>query len=359
MFSFFRRRPGRINRRITRVRPSRFNDEKEHYKSLTSLAKWIVSILAAIFTLFGISTYLDGQRLREASEQRTKDLNEEIKEMRAEMKAELKEEKIEFRDTKQELEDKLEKEISQTRQQALSEISSIKIVAKTIAENEAKSKINEVFDRKNIDEYIVRIAMERIENNIYNLVDNRFDKNADETTEHAIVSLESNDKFVQAGGYLYFIQNQYIKLADSQYKRIIQSLSDKPEQQILSQILLTRIHPLSTEHFKNLLLDYDADGIARIFALQYFVVHELEYDFVLDYIYKSVKAGRFTIQEPISSVQSHPKFIAQVLNSTKIVDLQKSKMSVDEFKEFQNSIKSAIGDYIDDNIRNSYFFKSR
>lgn len=150
--------------------------EQLHYKSLIELFKYVIGILTTLFAVIGLAvgymTYSNGTEMRASLKEEREDLNKKMESIEGELRS--KEDKLVQR--QKELEDFSMRVISQTQENALKQIGSVRDESIVIARSQAKSSIDDVFDKKNIDQFIEQVAQRRIEPKVQLLVDNNFKK---------------------------------------------------------------------------------------------------------------------------------------------------------------------------------------
>jgi flagellar basal body-associated protein FliL len=197
----------------------RFNDSKAHYDSLISLFKYVISIIILVITLvggvIGYLTFTNSQDMREEFRARRNEAKDEIKEI----KDEIRNEKVAMQKERESLTLEMRLSINKARKETLEEIDLIKNHASLIAEAEARQKINEVFDKQNLNGFIEELAEQRIKPKIDNLIDRRIVQIKNDEIDKAIEYLRDSKVHNFNIGYLYLQTNSQLELTEYQIKK--------------------------------------------------------------------------------------------------------------------------------------------
>ncbi len=304
------------------------SSEKLQYEKLTSYFKYLVGItMSAITIICAVAGFLfwnSGKEMREEFNTKNEELRNDFKAIQED----LKEQKTTMQFELSKLIEKSNAEIEKTRINAVSEIENVKTYASNEARSEARNKINEVFTNKNFDDFVAKIAKERMEPQIINLVDKRLNQNEKEIINQAINDIESLDKskFILAINYLQ--TNPQIKLSDNQIQKIINSskaINDEYKLSIMG-VLLFKKSDLTTDFFSKEL--ENQNNYSEVFAIQYFAFNKIEYNKFEEIIYKIMKknpeSGIYT-----NSVETcrtiNKSYTLRLLNSTLLIDLFKKR----------------------------------
>ncbi|PWB18292.1 hypothetical protein, partial [Flavobacterium sp. HTF] len=272
---------------------ARFNNQKAHYDSLISLFKYLITLSIAILTLIaGVITWLtwsNGKEMRE-------DLNKEKVEIKKELqdlKNEVKENENKVIKNLNKLTERVNGDIDETRKDALNEISNIKDAASVLAEQEARRKINDVFENKNFDDFVVKIAQERIEPRVRTIVDETMASLSKVETQNAIDNLTSNDISKEELGWSYFSTNIAIKLNNTQQNQLVrayESKNTKVNPKSYFAIILQRTKSdIATKFFKEVLSTETYSKQNTNVAISYFIAHNIEHEFLEQYIIKQME----------------------------------------------------------------------
>lgn len=304
------------------------SSEKLQYEKLTSFFKYLVGITMSAITLIcavaGFLFWSSGKEMREEFKSKNEELENGLKTMQEDFK--LQKETMQLELSK--LSEKSNSEIEKTRINAIGEIENIKTYSSNEARSEARNKINEVFTNKNFDDFVAKIAKERMEPQIINLVDKKLSQNEKELIDQAINNIESLDKgrFILAVNYLQ--TNPQIKLNNIQIQKIINSckaINDEYKLSIMG-ILLFKKSELTTDFFTNEL--EKENNPSQNYAIQYFAFNNIDYNKFEDIIYNIMKrnseSGIY-----INSIETcrtlNKVYVFKLLNSTVLINLFKRR----------------------------------
>ncbi|WP_308132010.1 hypothetical protein [uncultured Flavobacterium sp.] len=348
---------------------ARINNEKEHYRSLIDLFKFALSLLSVFGIIIGYIVYSDGKEMRQDQKERRielesnfKDMKQDLEKQKAEHKNELLLQKSEMESDRERLTKRFEDEINWTKAQAIYEIANVKTTSKEIAQTEAKKKINEVFDNKNFDDYVAKIAEERMKPQINDLVDKKLTANINVLIEDAIQNLYSPDmnKFMEGIAYLQI--NRHIKLTELQIQKIIKATNNinKDYRPGVIAILLFKESQSSTNFFIKEL--QSENNMSQLFSLQYFAYNNI-YAPLSDALYSIISKHSdlyglyFNAIEASSGInQQHTM---SLLNSKQLVDLIYPNIPKEQLQYHKENTLRILKDkdFKEERIISSYFFK--
>ena len=338
---------------------ARINEEKEHYRSLTNLFKFALGLFSAFGIAIGFIVYSDGKEMRQELRERRIGLEASFNVMKSDLNIQKKEheeellrQKSEMQKDRENLTQRFKDEINWTENQAINEIKNIKSSSKEIAQLEAKSKINEVFDNKNFDDFVAKIAKERIEPQLQNLVDEKVKKTAQVRVESAITDIESSEPLKVSLGYAYIIQDRYLKLDDEQVKRIIAALNNDNYRQMLGNILVFQNNPSVIDFFRSELQRTVSDPHLKSITIQFFVLNNADFEFLNAYI----TTNPADFETIISAHSINPSYITKFLNSKTVVDKLISTLSKEQFTELKKRTMENIRGNTKIDYTSTYFF---
>jgi hypothetical protein len=263
---------------------SDFNDEKAHYQSLISLHKYTITLATSIITIIGIGvgliTYSNGQEMREDIQLQKEENNRKLDRLTTEIDK--------YKDKIDKLSEKVNRDVDRTRTDAINEIGNIKVTSSFLAQQEARKKINEVFEYKNFDDFVNKIAQERIEPKINKLVDNKIIQNEELQIENALKNLASSEYLQFNKGVAFLNFNQNIQLTENQIKTIInifkRSTTSEDNQYQIAGILHTKKSENCTLFFKELIFTEEYNHTLTQYSIKYFLVNNLEHAFFSKYV---------------------------------------------------------------------------
>jgi hypothetical protein len=266
---------------------------------------------------------------------------------------------------------KVNNQIVLTRTDALNEISNIKNIASSLAEQEARKKINEILDYRNINSYIDEVAEQRIKPRVNELVDSQINENQKKQIEEALNNLDSQNYLQLSKSITDLTINNNIKLNESQLKRVIGIIeSDGVLIQYLDSyhvILIKNPCQIVTEYYKNKLNLYQNETQKEVtnirYAYNYFFLNELEFDYMLSHLLDRI-SNSTSPGDPLELViqingNASKRYILKFLNNPKLIDLIYSRYNdSSEFKNFQSRLRPTLSITISSNeINNTYAFK--
>lgn len=335
---------------------SEVNDSKQHYESLISLFKFSLGLFSFFGVAIGYLVYSDGKEMRQELKERKIELNKNVEDM----KSDLKEKEKLMRQDLINLSSKIDNQVHSTKQDAIAEIASVKTSATNEARSEARNKINEVFSNKNFDDFVTKIAKERMEPQIINLVDKRLTQNEKELIDEAINNIGSLDKSKSILSISYLQTNPRIKLNDNQIQKIINSIefADDNYKPSIIGLLLFKKSELTTEFFKKEL--ESVNNLNQNFAIQYFAFNKIDYNTFEEIIYKIIiknpESGLYInsieICRPINK-----SYTLKLLNSIILIDLLK-KHSIEEVKYLkEDTYRKLKNSFTEQEINSTLLFK--
>ena len=332
------------------------NDSKSHYESLISLFKFSLGLFSFFGVAIGYLVYSDGKEMRQELKERKIELNKSVEDM----KSDLKQKEQVMRQDLINLSSKIDNQVNSTKQDAITEITNIKTSASNEAKSEARNKINEVFSNKNFDEFVEKIAKERMEPQINNLVDKKLSSNQNILIETAVQNLSSSDRIKLMQGLSYLQLNSSLKLSDNQIKRVISAMEGENLSYRLNyiMILLFRNSEISTDFFKLELESGNSDTQPQ--AMQYFVYHNIDYnkfsDCLFTLMYKKKDPYIYFNAIEISRNQNK-NYLLQLLNSKELVNLLYKYSVSEQANTIKNNIMENLKNNLKENeIKSTYLF---
>lgn len=320
-------------------------NEKILYDSLTSYFKYLVSITIGAITILGAFAgyffYSNGQEMREEIRLQKAEVKENVEEMKrtlADQKKDFEAQKVDIKEQLISLSQRINSQINETSSAAIKEVSNIKNVASSLAQSEAKKKINEVFDNKNFDQFVEKIAKDRMEPQINNLVDKKIALNETAQINNSLVNLSSSDKVKSINASNYLQSNSHIKLSDSQISKIILDMDkvDLPTRITMIFTIMLRKSQPSTEFFTTELGNCATNTMNEDYCLRYFLYNDIDYNIFSDAIYKAMSKKKDGYNTYYSSIQlskdQNKRFALNLLNDRKLVD-QYLKLLPESYRE--------------------------
>ncbi|MBK0370716.1 YtxH domain-containing protein [Flavobacterium agrisoli] len=309
-------------------------NEKILYESLTSYFKYLVSITIGAITILGAFAgylfYSNGQEMREDLRLQKAELKENVEEMKTTLAEQKKNFEVQKTDIKEQLillSQRVNSEINETSSAAIKEVSNIKVVASSLAESEAKKKINEVFDNKNFDQFVEKIAKDRMEPQINNLVDKKIAINETIQINNSLINLSSNDKVKSINASNYLQSNSQIKLSNSQISKIVSDMDkvDLSTRNNMIFAIILRKSQASTEFFTRELGNSATNTLNETYCFQYFLYNDIDYNIFSDAMYKAMLKKTEGYNTYYSSIliskDQNKRFALNLLNDKKLVDL--------------------------------------
>ncbi|MEN2413383.1 hypothetical protein [Flavobacterium mesophilum] len=335
---------------------SEANDSKQHYESLISLFKFSLGLFSFFGVAIGYLVYSDGKEMRQELKDRKKELEASVADMKSDL---VQKEKI-MREDWIKLSSQIDNQVKSAKQDAISEIASVKISSTNEARLEARNKINEVFSNKNFDDFVAKIAKERMEPQIVNLVDKRLSQNEKEIINEAVNDIESLDKskFILAINYL--LTSRQIKLTNNQIQKIInatKSIEDDYKASVKA-ILLFQKSELSTEFFKEELASQN--NANENLAIQYFSFNKIDYDTFEEIIYNVMKENQKSaiyLNSIETSRTLNKDYTLKLLNSKILINLYKNHPAEEVQSSKENIYRNLKNNFTEAEIKQTLLFK--
>ncbi len=357
-------------------------EQKIHYESILEYLKYCVSIGAGTITIIvGVAIYFTYSSV--------KDLKDELRTNAETIQSNLQNKEKELQDrqngidsefkerqnTFKEKEDEMKSEVSQYIALARDEISNSRDLAdkqinniKDIATQQAQNRVEEVFDRRNLEDFIEDVAEKRIQPKVNSIVDSKFkriDSLKDQKIADEINSLTRNTGLSRLPT-LDFIQENRDQLNESHYKMLVNAFyhTDELSQSKLINILYQSASPVVTQFFKNVIWDttnwyYKTWGIDRFLTKP----NEQSLQFYISYMKPRSESGNdgryFDLVSKISKFDIERTL--DLLNSKEAVELaligNNLYMYQRTVEDFRNKIRNALQANISDNrLDGTYFF---
>ncbi len=309
----------RIIPRMNRKEMDQPSEEELHYKSLTNAFKWLVSI-GALFLAFivGLGTFLTYSSF--------KDLRAEIKDSKDEAKGELREIRLEAERTAQSVRNRMDgtvteltSNINHTMDEALGQISGFK----DLAINQAKAKVEDVFEKRNLEGYVEEVAKTRLEGKMTDIADRTLTQYEKGKIDRVISDLNSNDSYVLDRAYNILYANINTEFDNDQIEALLAYVEQrKPApwmgEQVLS-ILAAKRSPKIARFFEKSLKDSTSIGYGsalwNLGAINPSSDIRLFEQYFVDKINKRTALG-----ELINNNLTNPSMLLKILNSRIIVD---------------------------------------
>lgn len=325
-----------------------------------TLAGWTLTAISVVATAAAFFMWDSASDMRDEVERQKAELSDGFKELDQSMQAQ----KKEIRNEWYLLESSIKEDVDRTQESALSEIENVKYAATVTAENQAREKINEVFSNKNFDDFVEKMAIERIEPKMNEYVQRSMDdaKNAD--IEIAINNLLSEDQILLSKGITYFQTHIYeSKLTDKQVLKLISGyykVSDNFKYAFEGILMFQK-----SEYCKNFfskLLNQDNQQSSRA-ALNFYIYNnipfsEFEEDLSLSIHNNNERAYLYCYSLDITSSERHD-YNMKLLNSKTLINMylkNKAKQEIDnQRKLFFEKLKKH---YSEQDIEATFFFKA-
>jgi len=339
------------------------DESKAHYESLISLFKYVIGIITGLFTLIGLAigyiTYSDGKEMREDAKAKREEMIKEVNEVKQELRDKIKRVDEELIT----LSMRANKEIDQTRIDAIRQVSDIRNSASAMAQSEARRKIDQVFEDKNLDTFIVKVAKDRIEPRIKGLVDQTFAENENRQMQIAVNKMLGFDRAKINEGINYLQLNIETRLTGFQQKEIIAALEEtkrtKESRLQIAHAVYRRKSSLFEDFFRKAILD--SESIFQPLAVTYYLTHDVNFNLLVDGVLVQMKTdspvlgiyyGLFDVLK-----DSNRPNVIKLLNSEILVDhlykvLQKSDYDKSKI-EIKNRLKNS---FTEGELKNTYFF---
>jgi hypothetical protein len=346
------------------------NEQKEHYESLISLFKYSISLITVLISIIGFTvsyiTYTNGKDMREDFNQQKIDLKANISDMRARMlesEAELKTRQAQVQNNIKDLVIQTRDEVELTKSLAISQIGNIK----TMATDQARERIDQVFKDRNFDQFVEVVAKKRMEPQIQEMVDRKIkqiehlDK---DRLDQSITDLASNDQSIWQLAIDRINTSPYQKISENQYSRIIDIVDKKREDNNfrahVNVILLYKDSPVLDKHFQRLIIDQGFDRTSRVSAINYFMKTGKKQD--LEFYKEVLKRNQdpFLYSEFIVVAMTINKELTlALLNDKPIVDFVKLRLSDEQLQRTKETLISnfhTVSNVKNSEYRMSYFF---
>lgn len=340
------------------------NDEL-HYASLISLFKYTVSILGVIGTLFafgiGWITYSDGKEMRAELKEQRRQMKEEVKEM----KSELKEARGVMQTQAEDLKQNTLISMDQTKRDALSQISGVKENSTLIAQTQAKKSIDAVFDVNNIDQFIIKVAKDRMEPQVKSLVDGAVADLKTKRKFQIIDDIKTNDHSLITKALNNLKLYPDIEFNEDEINTIFQIIySDKdPESRwTLARLFIYRPSNTVTKYFLKDL----KDDLFITEQFNYFVINSNERKHLIDVCkhIMSTSDGKTTtaLSSYVELIRSasieRPDVALMLLNNNELVSNIRNKFVYNDIERAHVVIKDYAKMYgFTDKVENTLFFK--
>ncbi len=342
-----------------------FSNEKEHYQSLTSLFKYSVTLVSSLIVIIGgiagYVTYNNGKEMRDDLKDEKKELQNSVNEMKSDLKAQKEELSLK--------EDMLNKkvlelmavtrdDINNTKQAAVGQIAGIKDIATT----EARGRIDQVFKDKNFDQFVEKVAQERMEPRIQKIVDLKIDNMENAKVDRInleIGNLSSTDRNKFRSACAYLQNNLDKKFSDEQIQKIIivvRNLTDAESVLAIHNILILQKSNIIERFFKDELLKgiTSVSDVSNI-EMTYLMSSELEQDlsFYFEVLKKSPRPEEILQNMFLNSFTVNKEFFPHLLNSKYIVDSMYASFGKEQIERCKVSIWSYFSK---EQIKSFYFF---
>lgn len=331
-------------------------EEELHYKSLTEAFKWLVSVGALFLTfIVALGTYLTYSSF--------KDLRAEIKDSKEEAKAELREIRLEATRTAQDVREKMDgtvadltSNIHQTRNDAVSQISGFKDLAIV----EAKSKVEDVFERRNLEGYVEEIAKTRLESKMTDIADRTLIQYEKGKINQAIYDLNSNDQYTVDRAYNILFANINNELDNDQIEALITYVKNRKSgpwagESVVS-ILSAKRSPKVAEYFKQSLRDSTSIGYS--YALSNLTtINPISDVTVFEQYFVQKVNKRLAFGELVSNTLRDNSMLLKILNSRIIVDALFRIYGSGTYEEMRaNTRKSTASSLTTSDFESTYFY---
>lgn len=345
-----------------------FDDRKQHYESLISLFKYVISLLIGLITLIGFfvgfTTYQNGNEMRMEMKEQQKELQRNLNDVNAE--------KSKMREILFELIKTTREEVSTTRENAIDQINSIRDESTIVARNEARKQIEEVFQKNRMEDFIAQVAKERIEPQVNKIVDSKFAGINESKFAKALKDLLSDNETSNELALLYFQNADPADWSEEQLRNAVEVLKKMREStyykgEICIYLGLTK-SPLVESYFASELKE-NPQGTVGKFAFYHFLKGEsskvldlylmgyqkYQVDLRLNFFYRAIEG---------SIASRNGQLALSFLNYKELVDLvfkdseQINRQTENPIQATRQSIEHLLKDLnsFDGQYRSSYFF---
>ncbi|MEE1945056.1 hypothetical protein VRU48_08055 [Pedobacter sp. KR3-3] len=338
------------------------SEEELHYRSLISLFKFALAGAGAVSIVLGLLIYSNGKEMRDDFREQRKDMKDEI----AEMKSELNEAKAVMKSEAMALINETRNSVGQTKLDAINQISEVKNTSTLIAKEEATRSINTVFDNKNLDQFIVDVAKERIEPQIKSLVDSKIAETKAKQKQALLENLKSQDRIKIIMGFQTLQANPEIDLSESQISLIVNEVNKTKDEALINTLgamFLMRKSEAINKFFLKALEAKGENEQLRTTAFQYFLINEEQLNEIIPYIIDVIKSssrpqdGYSYFIDQASNLNA--KALILLLDNKSIVDFVYDKMGIESIKVYKQEVRYTIRKRVKDNLINGTYFFSR
>jgi hypothetical protein len=322
---------------------ARFNDSKAHYESLINLFKYCIGFFSAFAILIGWTIYKDGQDMRAELRARRLEIKDEIKEMKSDISSE----KSAMKTERDSIIREMRNTVTIARQDALEEIDKIKIHASLIAESEARLKINEVFDARNLNKFVEEIAEQRIKPQINGLVDKKLAEHEMDEVNKAIAYLKNPGDFNFNIGLSYLQSNPQFTFSEDQITDIIEIIKQtRSDYKYQMMVLLTyRKSPQIIKFYKDEIIYNPTGHIAVSYSPHYLLANNEEMGLVQNFLKKRALDGFDKFSEYLNLIalgeQYNMTFLIWVINDKELVQMLQKNFTEYDVKRLKTYLNQA------------------
>jgi len=322
----------------------RFSNEKAHYESLISLLKYSITIVVGLLSIIGYMTYSSGKEMRDSVEAENIKLKSEIESMKADIKEDVKDSK----------------------ERAVRQIDNIKNEATSIARDEARKKIDDVFDKRNLDEFVTDVAEKRIEPQIKAMVDTALSKVKNfnqQRIDSEISEIESDNFILQLNGLKYFELHTQVEFSEDQAARLIAVINKKEVNEVIKTKIAMVLKNKEGNTIKSFFESTMLKGLSNqlnYFAVEYCLMHELKsnIDLFKRAIGNSASKSPYYTDVVLTADRVNPMLLLTLLNDKEIIEYIIINSSQSEVANMKNNIDNNICNtqISKTQISNSYFY---
>lgn len=337
------------------------SEEQLHYNSLINLFKYTVAILGVLGTVFGLAigflTYSDGKEMRDELRLQRKEMKEDVLAMKTELK-----------DTKELLNKQVDDfileargSVDQSKADALNEISVVKESSTAIARHEAQKSINNVFDAKNIDEFIVNVAKERMEPQIQALVNKSIAVEKAKQKKGIINDLTSKDPASMTRGLANLKVYPDLQFSESETKAIFESVYGASDNLLKWQLVELFLHRPSAIVSKFYLQELESPYDLSFEQYEYFFINRSEQHHLTSILLNKLNVSGNPSAKYAELVRwaslSKTEAVLLLLNNKEIVKYIYTQSSKAQIKEASDKIKAVLAELVDKStLSKTYFF---